>query len=98
MESPAFTRPLSSPKRKSAEGGRRQSLCVLYRSRPFFPSILYFVNPSYWPDAKVSKPKTSSSIVASSFWRGPMLDLVYLALGLGAFALLGLYAVTADRL
>jgi hypothetical protein len=27
-----------------------------------------------------------------------MLDLVYLALGLGVFAMLGLYAVAADRL
>ena len=33
-----------------------------------------------------------------SHWREPMLDLIYLALGLGMFGLLGLYAMAADRL
>jgi hypothetical protein len=31
-------------------------------------------------------------------WRTNMLDLVFLALGLGGFALMGAYAVLCDRL
>ncbi len=31
-------------------------------------------------------------------WRGQMLDLIYLLLGVGLFLLLGLYVVAADHL
>ena len=51
-----------------------------------------------------ARPIPNRSFISSSLGpvlarlEEPMLDLIYLALGLGMFGLLGLYAMAADRL
>jgi hypothetical protein len=52
--------------------------------RPNFKSILYAARPK-----SLSDPHSGADV---------MLDLVFLALGLGSFTLIGLYALAVDRL
>lgn len=62
------------------------------------PGSLPFICPLYSAREFPIDPLCRRAYVRFFPEEEPMLDLIYLALGLGMFGLLGLYAMAADRL